>query len=250
MSRTLEGKVAVVTGGGAGLGREVTAQLLAEGAQVAIVGRGLETLEGTAAALGAGVWPVVADVADPAQVRQAFAAIVNHLGGVDILVNNAATYQAFKLDQASDGELISTFGVNVLGPAWCIREAIPLMRLRGGGDIVNVSSESVRNPFPWLTAYAASKGALETLTAGLRNELREDRIRVCLFRAGHMHGANASLASWPAGRLDEFIDSITRSGHLQFAGAAISAQTAAQALVSALTLPREANIDVIEVRSA
>lgn len=244
----LEGKVAVVTGGGVGLGREVAAQLLAHGARVAIIGRTRGTLEKAAAELGAALLPVVADVADPNQVRQAFAEIEKACGGVDILVNNAAVYQAFTLDQASDAELQSTFAVNVLGPSYCIRAALPLMRRRGGGDIVNVSSESVHHPFPYLTAYAASKGALETLTLGLRSELKGENIRVMLYRSGHMHGDNASLQSWPEGRLEAFIEAITLSGHIRFSGEGIAPATAARALVSTIALPREANVDVIEVR--
>lgn len=123
------------------------------------------------------------------------------------------------------------------------------MRARGAGDIVNVSSESVRNPFPGLCAYAASKSALENLSQGLRNELRADNIRVCVFRTGFMTGENANLNSWPAGRLDQFLAAASASGHLGNAGAGVSPATAATALIGALTLPREANIDVLELRS-
>ncbi|MCY1258383.1 putative oxidoreductase [compost metagenome] len=247
---SLQGKVAVVTGGALGLGRQITAQLLEQGARVAILGRTAETLQRAADELGENLLPVVADVADPQQVRQAFSTIVAAFGGVDILVNNAAIYRAFGLDEASDEELQTTFVVNVLGPTYCIREAIPLMRQCGGGDIVNVSSESARAPFPMLAAYAASKGALETLSAGLRNELRADGIRVTVFRSGHMNGDNTSVLSWPEGRLQRFLEAIELSGHGRFVGAGMAPQTVARALVSAITLPREANVDFFEVRPA
>lgn len=247
---SLQGKVAVVTGGALGLGRQVTAQLLEQGARVAILGRTAATLQRAADELGEHLLPVVADVADPQQVRHAFAKIVTAFGGVDILVNNAAVYQAFGLDEASDEELQTTFAVNVLGPAYCIREVIPLMRQRGGGDIVNVSSESARAPFPLLAAYAASKGALETLSAGLRNELRADGIRVTVFRSGHMNGDNASVHSWPEDRLQRFLKAIELSGHGRFVGAGMAPQTVARALVSTIALPREANVDFLEVRPA
>ncbi len=137
---------------------------------------------------------------------------------------------------------------HLLGPAYCIHAAIPLMHRRCGGDIVNVSPECTRTPFPFLSAYAA-KSALGILSAGLRNELGPDTIRVIVFRAGHMTRENASLKSWPPGRLEQFIDSITKTGHLNFTGAGVSPATEAQALVAALPLPREANIDLLELRS-
>jgi len=245
----LEGKVAVVTGGGVGLGRQVVEQLIGQGARVAIIGRTRTTLDRVVDVLGANVLPVVADVSDPQQVRHAFKEIDAAFGGVDILINNAAMYLAYKMEEATDDELQGTFAANVLGPAYCIREAIPRMRARGAGDIVNVSSESVRNPFPWLCAYAASKSALENLSQGLRNELRADNIRVCVFRTGFMTGENANLNSWPTGRLDQFLAAASASGHLGNAGAGVSPATAASALIGALTLPREANIDVLELRS-
>jgi len=242
------GKVAVVTGGGAGLGKEVAAQLLARGVRVAIIGRTRATLDQCAAELGGQVFPVVADVSKPDDVRNAFKEIDQRFGGVDILVNNAAMYQAFTLDQATDAELQNTLAINVLGPSYCIREALPLMRRRGGGDIVNVSSESVHHPFPYLTVYAASKGALETLTLGLRSELKGEGIRIILYRSGHMHGDSGNVQTWPPGRLEAFMEAINRSGHIKFVGGGVSPTTAAKALVSTIALPREANVDVIELR--
>lgn len=248
-SLVLEGKVAVVTGGGVGLGREVAERLLGLGAQVAIIGRTRSTLEKVVDELGENILAVVADVSDATQVRRVFAEIDTAFGGIDILVNNAAIYRAYKIDEATDEELQSTFGINVLGPAYCLREAIPRMRKRGGGDIVNVSSESALNPFPYLSGYAASKGALETLSRGLRNELRTENIRVSVFRSGFMTGENANLNSWPEGRFELFIEAINSSGHMKAAGAGVSPATAADGLVSIITLPREANIDVLELRS-
>ncbi len=245
-----DGKVAVVTGGGVGLGREVATLLIEQGARVAVLGRTRSTLDQVADALGENLLPVVADVSDPQQVRAAFSAIDAAFAGVDILINNAAVYQAYRIEDATDTELASTFAINVLGPAYCIREAIPRMRRRGGGDIVNVSSESVSNPFPYLSAYAASKSALETLSQGLRNELRAEGIRVSIFRACHMTGDNPSVSAWPEGRLEQFLEAIAASGHSLYAGSGIPPATAASALVYALTLPREANIDLLALRSS
>ncbi len=244
----MEQKIAVVTGAGAGLGREIALRLAREGARVALFGRDPERLEQVACAIGPAALAVQCDVRDPQQVRDAFASTSRAFGGVDILVNNAATYTPFLLEEASDEALRDTFDTNVLGPAYCIRAAIPLMRARGGGDIVNLSSESVRHPFPFLTAYAASKAALESLGMGLRAELRADQIRVTTLRVGNMTG-NESAARWDPALLERFMQAIQASGHAAFAGPGMSPAVVASHLVHALALPREANLDLIELRS-
>jgi meso-butanediol dehydrogenase/(S,S)-butanediol dehydrogenase/diacetyl reductase len=248
MTNSLKGKVAVVTGAAAGLGRAIAASLAHEGALVAILGRNADRLQQTAAELGLNVIAVPCDIRNSAQVRRAFSKVTETLGGVDILVNNAAAYTPFLLEDASDEDLRATFDTNVIGPAFCIRAAVPSMRARDGGDIVNISSESVRHPFPYLTAYAASKAALENLGLGLRAELRDDRIRVTTLRVGSMTGNETSLR-WPPGMLDKFIAAITASGHAAFTGHGMSPQVVADHLAYVLALPREANLDLIELRA-
>ncbi|WP_076590861.1 SDR family oxidoreductase [Herminiimonas arsenitoxidans] len=247
MVGTLTGKIAVVTGAATGLGREIALRFAQQGAQVAILGRTLSTLEKTAAEIGKQTLPIVCDISQSDQVRAAFAKVTQVFGGVDILINNAAIYTPFRLEDASDDELQSTFATNVIGAAFCIRSAIPLMRHRGNGDIVNITSESVRNPFPYLSVYASSKAALESLTQGLRTELREDKIRVSALRVGAMTG-NESAAKWAPGMLDKFIAAIQASGHAAAVGAGMSPKTVADYLVRVLDLPREANVDLIELR--
>ena len=201
----LKGKVAIVTGAATGLGKQVAIKLVAAGARVAILGRTRHKLEALADILGPAAFPVVADVANPDQVRAAFNQVDSHFGPVDILVNNTALYVPFRIEDADDQGLIDTFNTNLLGAAFCIREATQRMKSKGQGDIINVSSESTRNPFPYLTVYAASKGGLETLSAGLRAELHEYGIRVAVLRVGYMKGedANASLANWKEGELQQ-----------------------------------------------
>ncbi len=248
----LAGKRALVTGAATGLGKQVATLLVAEGARVALVGRTREKLQQVAATLGPSALPVAADVADPDQVRAAFEEVDNHLGGLDILINNAAVYIPFRIEQASDASLQRIINTNLLGPAYCMREAVPRMKHSGGGDIINVSSESTRNPFPFLTVYAASKGGLETLSAGLRTELREYGIRVALLRAGTMKGAdaNASLANWTEEQLRDALALWEKTGHNAYSGAGMENSTVARMVIHALSLPREANMELFEVRSA
>ena len=251
-NNNLNGKIALVTGAATGLGKQVASQLVAAGAKVALLGRTRHKLEALAAELGAAAYPVVADVADPDQVRAAFAEVDGHFGPLDILVNNAALYVPFRIEDADDQGLIDTFNTNLLGAAFCMREAVKRMKPKGQGDILNVSSESTRNPFPYLTVYAASKGGLETLSAGLRTELGEYGIRVAVLRVGHMKGvdANASLANWKEGELEQAFALWQKTGHASFTGAGVDTSTVAATVLAALTLPREANMDIFEVRSA
>ncbi|HXR02735.1 MAG TPA: SDR family oxidoreductase [Pseudomonas sp.] len=251
-NNSLQGKIAVVTGAATGLGKQVAIKLVEAGARVAILGRTQEKLEALAKSLGPSALPVVADVADPDQVRSAFEMVDRHFGPVDILVNNAAIYVPFRIEDADDQGLIDTISTNLIGAAFCIREATKRMKVKGQGDIINVSSESTRNPFPYLTVYAASKAGLETLSAGLRSELHEYGIRVAVLRVGRMKGldANASLANWKEGELEQALALWDKTGHNAFTGAGMDTSTVAGAVLNALTLPREANMDVFEVRSA
>src|ERR1700712_1279601 len=248
-NNSLQGKIAVVTGAATGLGKQVAIKLVEAGARVAILGRTQEKLDALAKSLGPSALPVVADVADPDQVRSAFEMVDRHFGPVDILVNNAAIYVPFRIEDADDQGLINTISTNLLGAAFCIREATKRMKVKGQGDIINVSSESTRNPFPYLTVYAARKAGLETLSAGLRSELHEYGIRVAVLRVGRMKGldANASLANWKEGELEQALALWDKTGHNAFTGAGMDTSTVAGAVLNALTLPREANMDVFEV---
>lgn len=247
--RALGGKVAIVTGGGTGLGRKLALELAAHGAQIAILGRTMETLAQAASEAGAHVTPFLCNICDPDDVRVTVEAVAHTFGGVDILINNAATYTPFLLEEASDEALRQTFDTNILGAAFLIRQVIPLMRARGGGDIVNVSSESVLHPFPYLSAYAASKAALEALSLGLRDELRADRIRVMTFRIGSMTG-NESVKKWDPVLLERFMSAIRESGHAAYTGPGMSPEAVAAFLVNALRVPTEASVNLLELRSA
>ena len=248
----LANRRALVTGAASGLGKQVAIRLAAAGARVALLGRTRDKLEALAPQLGPGALPVVADVADPDQVRAAFDRVDESFGGLDILINNAAVYIPFRIEDASDEALDRIVRTNLMGPLYCIREAVPRMKRGGGGDILNISSESTRNPFPFLTVYAAAKGGLETLSLGLRTELREYGIRVALLRVGTLKGedANASLANWTPEQLQEALALWERTGHNTFSGAGMDNGTVAATVLHALTLPREANMDLFEVRSA
>lgn len=248
MPRPLEGRKVVVTGASRGMGRQFVASLVAQGARVACLARASDELDSVATEHGAGAVPIACDVADPASVNAAITSAAEALGGIDCLVNNAAIFHPFRLEDAHDDQVLRHLAVNLAGPAWCMRAAIPHLRA-SKGQIISISSESVRMPFPFLSIYAATKAGLETLNAAMRDELREDGIRVTVLRSGSVEGGSGGK-DWDPVVTQAFYQTITRTGHAAFTGKAASSVSMADALLSVLTLPPDINIDLIEVRAA
>ncbi len=246
--RDLTGRRAVVTGGHAGIGFFISRALVDAGARVAILGRRADRLEAAAGELGGGVEPVRCDIADPDSVREAFATLESRLGGLDALVNNAAVFPLFRITEATDAELRQAVDTNLLGVLHCIRAAVPLMRAAGGGDIVTISSESVLRPFPFLTAYAATKAAVETLSRGLKHELRADGIRVGVLRSGHVEVPNRDGSTWDPERAQAFFAEAEAGGFLAEAGPGIAPEATARAVLHMLTQPDDAVVDLLELR--
>ena len=184
-------KVAIVTGGGAGLGYAIARAFARAGARVVIAGRTQETLARAAAAIekecGAPALAVAADVAEPQDCERMVAAAVDRLGSVDILVNNAAYFAASPLIDVEAAEAARFFAVNAVGPLngaqamarWAIEH-------RRSGAIVNVSSIAAGRPVPGLALYAASKTALESLTRSMAVEWAGKGLRVNAVAPGHV----------------------------------------------------------------
>lgn len=245
----LAGRVAVVTGASRGLGFRLAEGIAHEGATVAMLARSVKPLEEAARRIGNMVLPIQCDVSDPDSVRAAFVAIAERTGRIDILINNAAISDLHLIEHASDASIMREIAINLAGPIFCCRAVIPHMRRAGGGDIINISSESARLPFPSLTVYAATKGGLEVLSNGLRSEVAPDKIRVTTVRAGHM-GESGISAHWSPEDRAAWDQIIAKSGHAAFTGGTFPPTIAAEAILSLLKLPRSANVDLIEIRSA
>lgn len=177
-------KVIVITGAGIGLGRALARRFVADGDQVAVLGRTAAKVEAVAAELGAKAMAVQCDVASPTSVKAAFATIAARHPRIDVLINNAAVYEPFLISEATDEQILGAVTTNLAGPMFCARAAIPLMQR--GGHIINVSSESVGMRFPYLVAYQSSKAGLERFSEGLYHELEPQGIRVTNVRAGQM----------------------------------------------------------------
>jgi meso-butanediol dehydrogenase/(S,S)-butanediol dehydrogenase/diacetyl reductase len=244
----LAGKVAVVTGASKGMGSHFVDALVGAGARVACLARASAELDAVVAKHGDNAAGFACDVSSVTAVDAAVAAAVTHFGAIDILVNNAAIFYPFLLEESTPEQVERHVGVNLLGPIWCIRACIPHLRA-SRGQIVTISSESVRMPFPFLTVYAATKAAVETLSQGLRDELREHGIRVSVLRSGSVAGGTGG-AGWDREVAQRFFETIQRTGHAAFTGDFTQPQTMAATLVAVLSLPNDVNIDLIEARSA
>ena len=188
---TLRDKVAVVSGGTKGIGLAAVEALLAEGARVVIAARNVGEVESVGTKLSAAhagrVVGRPCDVRMEEQVKALFDEADRAFGGVDILVNNAGIGLFKSLEEMTLAEWNSVLETNVTGVFLCTRAAIPRMRRRGGGIIVNISSLAARNTFPTGTAYNASKFALNGLSEALMQEVRHDGIRVSTIMPGSVN---------------------------------------------------------------
>jgi meso-butanediol dehydrogenase/(S,S)-butanediol dehydrogenase/diacetyl reductase len=246
---SLSGKVAVVTGASRGLGKRICEAFVRSGAQVAMLARSPEALSAAAAELGPSAKAWATDIADPTAVRRSFEAITGSFGGVDILINNAAVGHLQPIEEADDTLLQEEIATNLLGPIYCIRSAISHMRKRGGGDIVNITSESVRMPYPFLTVYAAAKSAVETLSIGLRTELRSTNIRVSVLRSGRLAESGFNR-HWPEERRQRYREIVLQEGYYARSGEPISPEITAQAIVDLVCLPRQAHVPLMELSAS
>lgn len=242
-------KVAIVTGGGQGLGRAVAQALSAAGYKVAVFGRTRSKLDETVATLTGPGLAVPVDLTDPASVRDAFAQVDSAWGRLDSLVNNAATYLPFLMSEATDSDLRLTVDGTLLSSLYCIREAIPRMTAAGGGEIVTVSSESVHMPAPFLTLYAACKAALVTLHQGLRNELRGTGVRPMIFETGRITETSVG-EHWDPATIERFHKVYVEQGYASMISReGVTPATLAATIAHMVTAPREATIDTVHMRS-
>ena len=180
----LDGKVALITGGSKGIGFAIAEALVSQGARVMITGRDAADLERAQARLGPRVLSVSADARLAEEVERAVQATVDGHGGLDVLVNNAGIGIFKNAADMSSAEWQSIIDTNLSGVFYYCHAAIPHLRRRGGGWVVNISSLAGKNPFTGGAAYCASKAGLNAFSEALMQEVRYDNIRVTYVMPG------------------------------------------------------------------
>jgi 3-oxoacyl-[acyl-carrier protein] reductase len=186
-----QGKTAVVTGGTKGIGRAIAEALLREGMQVCIGARSMDEvvsavreLEGEAEGRVTGA---ACDVRSSEEAEALVAHAVAEFGGVDVLVNNAGVGIFKPVEEMEPEEFRAVLETNLFGVFYCCRAAIPEMKRRGGGYIINISSLAGANPHPRMAAYNASKFGLNGFSEALMQEVRHDKIKVSYVMPGSVN---------------------------------------------------------------
>jgi NAD(P)-dependent dehydrogenase (short-subunit alcohol dehydrogenase family) len=185
----LDERVAIVTGGGSGIGKGIARSLAAEGAKIIIAGRGVGRLNRAAqeiAASGRTVVPVPTDVTQEVQVSALFARAMGLFHRVDILVNNAGAVDGGPLEELSVETWDKVIATNLRGPFLCTRSAMRIMKSQGGGRILNIGSISAQRPRLNSAPYSASKFGLWGLTLATALEGREFGISACCLHPGNV----------------------------------------------------------------
>jgi NAD(P)-dependent dehydrogenase (short-subunit alcohol dehydrogenase family) len=178
MSGRLEGKIAVVTGAGQGIGEGISRRFAEEGATVVVTDMNAEHAEAVAAACGGDSWGMALDVTDTDAVNGCIAQIVERHGGLDILANNAGVTVVGGPTEVEEDAWDRAFDVNVKGIWRMIKAAWPVMIERGGGSIINQSSCAAKGGMPRNLGYCATKGAVALMTQSAALDGGEHKIRV------------------------------------------------------------------------
>jgi len=227
---TLTGKIAVVTGGARGIGYAVAKRLLEEGVRVAFCALRQESVDLAIAELAPDdrVFGMAADVSNRNDVRRFIDTVVDKFGGIDILVNNAAirTYKpVMELDPADWDRMLA---VNLSGVYYCTHQVLPILKERGGGDIVNISSLSSTSAFAGGAGYNASKAGLNALSDATMLDHRYDGVRVSEV----MPGSTDTDFNGPSGRADW----------------KVAPEDIADAVVMVLRMPRRSTVSRVDVK--
>ena len=189
----LEGRVAIVSGIGPGMGRSIALRMAAEGADVVLAARSVDKLEDVAAdveKLGRRATCIPTDLNRPEDCRGLVERSVEAHGRVDVLVNNAfhpGTLTPFESDDL-EGGWRDTLEVNLYGSLRVSQAVVPDMKAAGGGSIVMINTMSIRTVNPGYAAYAASKAALEAATRGIAKEVGSEQVRVNSVMPGYIWG--------------------------------------------------------------
>jgi NAD(P)-dependent dehydrogenase (short-subunit alcohol dehydrogenase family) len=180
----LSGKVAIITGGGSGIGKAIAMAFVREGAKVVIAGRDSKKLDRAAVEIGADCLAVSADVSNAGSVEKLVSATLDRFKQINVLVNNAAVLLPGTAESLSEEDFDQTFDINVKGLWLMSRAVLPHMRVAGGGSIINIASVLSMVGARNRVAYAASKGAVMAMTKAMALDLAAENIRVNCIAPG------------------------------------------------------------------
>ncbi|GLR57364.1 SDR family NAD(P)-dependent oxidoreductase [Rhizobium indigoferae] len=183
MGKKLNGKVAVVTGGSAGIGLGIAKQFAEEGALVYITGRRQNELDKAAAEIGHGAIAVQADASKLADLDKLYEIVKKNSGHIDVLVLNAGFYEFMKLGEITEEHFDKTYNTNVRGLLFAFQKALPV--LQDGASIILTGSIAASKGIPSMSVYSSTKAAVRSLVRGWIIDTKERRFRINVLSPGH-----------------------------------------------------------------
>jgi len=250
VDRPLAERVVVVTGASAGIGAAVAREAAHAGARVVLAARRRERLEAVAASIreaGGQADAVPTDMRDERQVERLVDEAAARHGRLDALVNNAAVGHVRTIAEGRTDEWRAILETNVLGPLVACRTALRHMLPRGAGDVVNMTSASAHEAWPYLAAYSASKAAVHTFSRALRAEVAPLGIRVMTVEIHNV--ATEFGASFDPAILPAALQRWKELGLLNPATPLLEPEDVARAVVFQLSQPARASIHELTIRS-
>ncbi|HYU59922.1 MAG TPA: SDR family NAD(P)-dependent oxidoreductase [Solirubrobacterales bacterium] len=244
MSGALDGKVAAITGASSGIGEATAVALAGAGAAVALGARRKDRLDALAERIssdGGRAVAIEADIADEQQARGFVRGAAEQLGGLDILVNNAGLMLLGPIEGDDPENWRRMVGVNVLGLLYCTQEALPLMRERGGGHVVNLSSVAGRTANLGVGVYNLTKWGVTGFSEALRQEALHSNTRVTVIEPGfvdtELQGHNTN----------ELVVQATEKMREEI-GTTLDAENIAHAILYAVSQPEHVNVNEVLIR--
>jgi NADP-dependent 3-hydroxy acid dehydrogenase YdfG len=247
---TLERRVSIVTGASSGVGAAIARALAAEGAIVVLAARTRDMLSVVCDRIrrdGGTAEPVVTDMRREEDVERLVETAVRRFGHVDALINNAATGTVRLITEGRTEEWRTILETNVIGTLVACRAVLRHMLPRRQGDILNVTSASAYEPWPYLSVYGASKAAVHSLSQTLRREVSSQGVRVMTLEIHHVGGTNFASTFDPDLTV-EAIQRWTELGLLNPSVAMLEPEDVARAVVFQLSQPDPGSLHHIELR--
>lgn len=187
-------RVAIVTGGGSGIGLAIAEKFISENIQTVIVGRDEEKLKAAKEKLGEYCYPMICDISNLSSIPLLVENVIKQFGQIDILVNNAGINMKKDFTEVTDEEFQSIITTNLCSVFSLSREVVKYMLLKGSGSIINISSMAAQYGIPRVIAYSASKTAIDGMTRAMAVELSPNGIRINAIAPGFIETAMTAKA--------------------------------------------------------